>query len=169
MTENELKKLSRKDLLEIMIRQGRELQVLQGKYDNAKAALADRQIKIDKVGSIAEASLQLNGVFEAAQEACAQYMENISNLSQSQEEICARRDRESRQKAEKLIEEAKRQSAVIREETEAQCEAMRRKAEKESQAYWNEVYTRLQAFSEEHTELQTLLSIVGTKDKGTKE
>lgn len=167
MTENELKKLSRKELLEIMIRQGRELQALQEKYADAQAVLEDRQIKIENAGSIAEASLQLNGVFEAAQEACAQYMENLSNLSQRQEEICEKRDRESRQKAAKLIEEAKRQSAAIREETEVQCEEMRIKAQKESQAYWDEVYTRLQAFSAEHAELQTLLSIVGTRDKGT--
>lgn len=168
MTENELKKLSRKELLEIMIKQGKELQVLQEKYASAKAALDDRQIKIENAGSIAEASLQLSGVFEAAQEACAQYMENLSILSQNQEAICARRDKESRQKAAKLIEEAKRESAMLREETEAQCKEMRLKAQKESQAYWDEVHTRLQAFSAEHAELQTLLSVVGTKDKGTR-
>lgn len=168
MTENELKKLSRKELLEIMIRQGKELQVLQEKYAEAQAALEDRRIKIEKAGSIAEASLQLNGVFEAAQEACAQYTENLAKLSQNQEAICARRDKESRQKATKMIEEAKRESEAIREKTEAQCKEMRLKAQKESQAYWDEVHTRLQAFSAEHAELQRLLSVVGTKDKGTR-
>lgn len=166
MTENELKKLNRKELLEIMIKQGRELEVLRAKYADAQATLEDRQIKIEKAGSIAEASLQLNGVFEAAQEACAQYMENLSNLSQNQESICARRDRESRQKAAKLIEEAKRESMAIREETEARCVEMRLKAQKESQVYWDEVYTRLRAFSAEHAELQTLLSMMDTRDKG---
>ena len=41
--------------------------------DKLKAELEEKNIKIRKTGSIAEASLKLNGVFEAAQNAADQY------------------------------------------------------------------------------------------------
>ena len=41
-----------------------------------------RRIELEKAGSIAEASLRLNGVFEAAQKAADQYLENLRQLSE---------------------------------------------------------------------------------------
>ena len=49
---------------------------------------------IDDAGSIAEAALQVNGVFEAAQKACEQYIDNIKNLSKRQEVICDQKMKE---------------------------------------------------------------------------
>jgi hypothetical protein len=42
-----------------------------------KAQLNKREIAIESAGSIAEAALKLNGVFEAAQKAADQYLENV--------------------------------------------------------------------------------------------
>ena len=69
MTDNDVKKLSRKDLLEMLIDQSREIESLRAKLSEAEAALKNREIAIDKAGSIAEASLLLNGDFEADQAA----------------------------------------------------------------------------------------------------
>lgn len=80
MNENELRKLKRVDLLELLISQGRENEELRHKLAEAEQKLADRQIKTDEAGSIAEAALKLNGVFEAAQAAADQYLENIKRL-----------------------------------------------------------------------------------------
>ena len=65
--------------------------------------MADRRIRLDKAGSIAEAALQINEVFQAAQDACDQYMFNIMELSQRQEAICARMELETQQKCEKML------------------------------------------------------------------
>lgn len=167
MTEKELKKLNRRDLLEILVEQGRELQTLREKYEEAEQKLADRQICIDKAGSIAEASLQLSGIFEAAQNACSQYTDNLARLSQEQETVCAQLESESRRKAARIITEAEKKSAALRTETEKQCEEMLTKAKEESQAYWDEVHTRLQAFSAEHAELKALLSMSQPTGKDT--
>lgn len=147
MTENELKKLSRSDLLQLLVDQGKELRELKEKYEKAQAELADRQIKIDNAGSIAEASLQLNGVFEAAQEACRQYTDNIMNLSARQEAICARMEAESSLKAKMMIEQAEEKSAKLISE-----------AETKSQLYWENVYEKMQAYSAEHAELKALFA-----------
>lgn len=77
LTDQELRKLSRKDLLELLVSQGRERDALQAELEQVKAALKNRQLRIEHAGSIAEAALALNGVFEAAQAAAEQYLENI--------------------------------------------------------------------------------------------
>ena len=109
MTERELRKLNRTDLLELMLKQSRELEQLRGELEEARTQLAQREIAIDQAGSIAEASLQLNGVFAAAERACAQYMDNIKNLSGRQEALCAKMEQETRQKCEKMLADAQYQ------------------------------------------------------------
>ena len=164
MTDKELKRLSRGELLEMLIQQSKELELLRKQLDAAESALQNREIAITNAGSIAEAALQLNGVFTAAQDACQQYMENICHLSQNQERICAQRDAESQAEAKRIVEEARKESEALEHETRIMCAEMVTKAKAESQAYWDEVSRRLVAFSTEHAELQQLLSAVGGKE-----
>lgn len=77
MTEKELKRLNRRELLEMLIIQEKKLERLQKKLEVAEAELNERRIAIEESGSIAEAALKLNGVFIAAQKAAEQYIENI--------------------------------------------------------------------------------------------
>ena len=110
MTDQELKKLNRNDLLELLIDQAKEIEQLRRELDEAHQKLADRQIKLDQAGSIAEAALQVSGIFEAAQDACAQYLYNITQLSGRQEEICSRMEQETRLKCEKMLAEAQQRA-----------------------------------------------------------
>ena len=87
MTERELRKLSRADLLELLLWQRRENERLRAELEQSNRKLANREIILEHAGSIAEASLLLNGVFEAAQAACTQYIENIQLLSKRQEAL----------------------------------------------------------------------------------
>lgn len=77
----ELKRLSRSDLLEMLIEQVRENDRLKAELEEKDRLLQDRQIKIQECGSIAEAALKLNGVFEAAQAAALQYIDNVKAAS----------------------------------------------------------------------------------------
>lgn len=65
MTDKELRKLNRSALLEMLVEQSRENDRLRAQVDELQRLLSDRQLKINQAGSIAEASLQLNQVFEA--------------------------------------------------------------------------------------------------------
>ena len=56
MTDRELRRLSRSDLLELLLAQRRENEQLRCILDQTQAQLADRTIKIDKAGSIADGS-----------------------------------------------------------------------------------------------------------------
>ena len=77
MTDKELKRLSRRELLEMLLAQTEKNKELENQLQKAQAALADRRIAVEKAGTMAEAALCLNGVFEAADRAARQYLENI--------------------------------------------------------------------------------------------
>lgn len=80
MTDKELRRLSRSELLEMMISLTEENEKLKIRLEQAEAQLKDRRILVDKAGSIAEAALQLNHVFEAADRAVQQYLENVRQM-----------------------------------------------------------------------------------------
>lgn len=108
MTENEMKKLSRADLLELLLQERKENESLRAEIESLKAQLDDHILKIKKAGSLAEASLQLNGVFEAAENAAHQYLENIYARGERYKKNCEKimldmeakcRDMENRMRA----------------------------------------------------------------------
>lgn len=92
--EQDLKKMGRSELLEILLLQNRKLdelnqenQQLRQELDAAREQLRSRRIDLVDAGSIAEAALRLNGVFEAAQAACQQYVENVKRRVDENQEI----------------------------------------------------------------------------------
>lgn len=134
MTNRELKKLSRNDLLELMLAQSRELDQLRERLRLAEEDLNSRQIGLDEVGSIAEASLKLNGVFQAAQDAASQYLENVKRVSGHQKEICARMERESRRTSELLLEQTRAKCQEMEEQTRSRCRELLEAARREARA-----------------------------------
>ena len=157
MNEKDLRKLSRADLLQMLIEQSEEVQNLQTKLQRAEVLLQQREIALTKAGSIAEAALQLNGVFEAAQAACDQYMENIRRHSEQQEAICKRIEAEHRLKVHQQLTETQRKCALMEAETRQKCDNMTRAARLESQAYWDEVSHKLEEYYSRHAGLKELL------------
>ena len=81
MTDKDLKRLRRDELLEMLIAQSKRTEQLERELDEARAALQSRDIFLEETGSIAEAALRINGVFEAAQAAAQQYLDNIRRIS----------------------------------------------------------------------------------------
>ena len=77
MTEKQLKKLSRRELLEMLVVQTRKVEKLEKELEETKRKLEDKMLDIENSGSLADAVMKLNGVFEAAENAAQQYLENI--------------------------------------------------------------------------------------------
>ena len=107
MTERELRRLSRTDLLELLLAQSRQIDALQAELTQTKQALEDKNIAIAKAGSIAEAALQLSGIFEATQKACDQYTLNMEAMVRRQERLCAKMERETREKCNWMLQDTK--------------------------------------------------------------
>ena len=89
MTDKDLKRLRRDELLEMLIAQSKRTEQLERELEEARAALQSRDIFLEEAGSIAEAALRINGVFEAAQAAAQQYLDNIRRISGVQPEAAA--------------------------------------------------------------------------------
>ncbi|MDO5344583.1 MAG: DNA repair protein [Lachnospiraceae bacterium] len=94
MADKTLRKLKRAELLELLIEQGKENERLREQVEELKKKLEDKEILLERAGTIAEASFQLNGVLEAAEAAAQQYLDNLRLLNERQEQICAQKERE---------------------------------------------------------------------------
>ncbi len=86
MTDKTLRRLSRRELVELLLAQSKEVEQLRAELAQAEQKLKSRQILLREAGSIAEASLRLNEVFESAQKAADQYLLNVKRLSSTPEE-----------------------------------------------------------------------------------
>ena len=87
MTDKELQRLRLSELLEILLAQQKQIDSLKKELADANEQLAERKIVIEKSGSIAEAALKLNGIFEAAQRAADQYLYSIGVASAPEETL----------------------------------------------------------------------------------
>lgn len=143
MTERELRRLSRSDLLELLLIQRKENEKLRALLDQAEARLADRKIQIDKAGSLAEASLQLSGIFNAAQESCQYYLDNIQQLSERQNIVCQQ----------------------MEAETKARCDRMVEEAERKSQQYWEICSANIRQLMDSYSGLQQAMDFVSSRNK----
>ncbi|WP_277291110.1 DNA repair protein [Streptococcus orisratti] len=81
MDEKQLRRLRRIDLMELLFSQAQEIESLQERVIELEEKLKNREILMAEAGSIAEAALKLNKVFESAQAAADQYLENVGRLA----------------------------------------------------------------------------------------
>ena len=109
LTEKDLRKLNRYQLLEMLIMQTERADKLQEKLEAAESQLNDKEIRLTGLGSIAEASLQLSGVFEAAQTAADRYLEAAKKHAEELEE-------DAHKKAAEILMQAQAQARRIKGE-----------------------------------------------------
>lgn len=121
MTDRQLRKASRVDLLKLLLEQRKENETLKEQIQQLQQQLQLRQITIDQSGTLAEAALKLSGIFDAAESACQYYTENIRSLSGRQEEICRTMERETREKCDRMLEQAKQMAKVYWDEYTEKC------------------------------------------------
>ena len=125
--DKELKKLTRGELLTMLIAATKRMDELELELKEANEKLADRSIQISQSGTLAEAALRVNGFFDAAEKAGAQYLESIKKLKDNEDETIR-----------KTIEETQKKCKEIEEETKARCQEMVEKAKAEAMSYWSE-------------------------------
>ena len=153
MTDKELRRLSRSELLEMLIAQTEENDRLKIRLEQAEAHLRDRRISIDKAGSLAEAALSLNGVFQAAEAAAQQYLENIQRISGQQDTICS-----------SMKEKTEKETARMRQEAQAYSQ----KVHAEADAYWKQIVAKAAKLLSDQEALREMIRAageVGTDEK----
>ena len=113
MADIKLKKASREQLVGLLSAERKKNADLNERIASLEKELEDKKIRIENSGSIAEASLSLNGVFEAAEAACRQYAENVEALCADRDRMSALREEYSKMAAEEIITEVRRGSEAI--------------------------------------------------------
>ena len=103
MTDKELKKLSRSELLDMLIYQAEENKKLRDELEGARLELLKREIAIEKAGTLAEASMYMSGLFDSADRAAKIYLENIEQRKRETDEICQRKVAEAESRVQSII------------------------------------------------------------------
>ena len=85
MHDKELHKLGKTELLSVILNQEKKINELKQENEDLKKKLEDKTININKAGSIAEASLKLNEIFEKAQEAADEYLKSVKENATKQD------------------------------------------------------------------------------------
>lgn len=107
MDDKKFRKISKKELLEILLVQAKRIEELETELVKTKEELHSKKIAINEAGSLAEASLKLNEIFEVAQKSIEQYKFNI-------EEKCHKMEEETKERCKKIKEEADEYYAKVK-------------------------------------------------------
>jgi len=77
MMDKRLRKIRKKELLEILLEQAKKIEELEKELERTQKKWNSKRIIIEEAGSLAEASLMLNNIFETAQQTADQYLFNV--------------------------------------------------------------------------------------------
>ena len=77
MTDKEFKRLSRSQLIDIIYQLQLKQEELTADNEKLSKALADKRLRVSKVGNIAEAALEIHNVMQSAQDVADHYLEEI--------------------------------------------------------------------------------------------
>lgn len=83
--DKNLRKMKKRELLELLLAQEKEIERLKDENIRLRKHLKAQKIRIENTGSIAEAAMELSGIFEAAQHAADLYLENVKVMSKRKE------------------------------------------------------------------------------------
>lgn len=154
MDSRDLRNLGRKELMDMVYEYQKREVHLQNAMKALTSKLETKEIQIEKAGSIAEASLALNSVFEAAQAAADQYLLNIKKANEK-----------ASAQAQEIIMNAKKEAATIAqkgkeayrawvEKGEAEYIVKISKAEEECEKIYNQLKELEAAFTKSEKKSQ---------------
>ena len=143
MAGKELRHMSRGELIDVIYALKKQQEELAAENEELRQQLSQRELKLQKAGSIAEAAMSLNQVFEAAQQAADQYLQSVYANCGDAEEMAKGILADANAQAQNTLEEARRQSETLlsqakaeKAQTEQECQALRQKTEEETKARW---------------------------------
>ncbi|MDR1630196.1 MAG: hypothetical protein LBS36_08310 [Oscillospiraceae bacterium] len=148
MTDKKIKRLSREELLELLITSERENETLRQQLTEQEEKLRRRQLMLKNAGSIAEACLQVNHVMEVTQAAADQYLDSVKSVTSSQSVA-----------AEQLLQEAQLKADSLLNETLCKCAEMESCAEQKVEEKWQMIKYRLEELYDAHMGLRDLVAV----------
>ena len=188
LSGKEIQRLRRTELLEVLLLQSKENDVLRstiqeknGTINELKKQLHSKKIDLEKAGTIAEASFQMNGVLETVEKAAQQYLDNLQDLYERENALTLSKEEEFQNRCAAVMQATVERCNFMKEEMEAQCKemweateqkcmereeeserickALDQKAKDDVDKRWMELSKRLEAFYASHEGLRELLAM----------
>ncbi len=128
MTNREFKRLSRRELIDIIYQLQCSERELAEENQRLKDALVSKETKQLEYGSIAEAVVGLSDIFTIAQETADRYLESIYADNANPQ---------------KMLDEANRKAGEILAQAQREGEEIRLQAEREAEEKWNTVNKKI--------------------------
>lgn len=111
MTDKEFRRLNRRELLKLLLAQSKEVERLKKQLQQANEQLESRTLLVREAGSIAEAAVRVNQIFETAQKTADQYLESVYAMAE-------------KQSADSVVADAQRKCEAMYQDTKRQCDEM---------------------------------------------
>lgn len=123
MADRELRHMRRTELVEIIFALKQSEDQLKAENADLTAKLEQRQIHLDSAGSIAQAALELNHVFEAAQAAADDYLASVRSVDRDALQAQAKAE------ADQILAQARAEAEQLKAQTKRECDALTEAAE----------------------------------------
>ena len=107
MISKELKKLSRRELVDIIYQLKKNEQEKQTEIAALEEALQEKRIRVSVAGSIAEAATDITQLFSTAQRTADLYLHEIASMKEDTQKECAKMLEDARRQAELILAEAR--------------------------------------------------------------
>ena len=140
--KNDSLNLSKNEMMMVMHDQEQEIERLKAKVSELQATIDNYEIKVEEAGTLAEASAQINNLFEAAQATVETYIENMKKRAEKSEEILA---------------DVQKQADGMISEAEAVAQKRLAAADAEIDEKWAVIESRLLVLYESHKGLKELV------------
>ena len=149
MDKKMLNNLTIAQLQNLLLSQQRELKNLHGQLEELREQLRETQAQLEtrrrateEAGAIAQAALQLSGIFENAQQAADHYLAHVESMHARQEADYLQR-----------LAEAEQQARALLRSTQQQCTAMEQQAQSKADYYWEALSQKIQEFYQQLPQL----------------
>lgn len=129
--------MSRGDLIEIIYQYQRREQEQALQIEELTSQVNERMTRIENAGSIAEAALSVNHVFEAAQAAADQFLAELREANSDKDDHGRR-----------ILAEARAEAEALRQKTQAECKTMVDEAKRECDAMYTQINQLLKNYEQ---------------------
>ena len=153
MTDKELKRLSRVELIDIIYELQKQKEAADAQVVQLQDQLNTRELHIAEAGSIAEAAISVNGVFEAAQVAADQYLFSVKAATANMSEKMAATEKQRQS----ILQAAEQQAQETLRAAEQQAQKIVADADRQAEEKWVCFERRANELIAAHAELQALV------------
>ena len=114
MISKELKRLSRRELVDIIYQLKKNEQEMQEEIELLKNELQDKRIRISTAGSIADAAMSVTNVFSTAQMTADIYLREISCMREDADRECAKKIEEAEKRVRDILADGEKKFDILK-------------------------------------------------------